>query len=425
MLMLSPLAAGFGTVTAAGLMLFGIYATGKTRGAAFRDFPRAFRQMLTPPASDRTVSPFRAFATSLAGTVGVGNLTGVAVALSLGGPGAVFWMWVSALLCMTVKYVEIYLALRHQPKEEIHYGFAPMEYVKTALEGKEFGILFALLGIFSSLIMGSAIQTEAAVEAAQEVFSIAPPITAVAFGTVTAVFLSGGIRRVTGALERMLPFLGGLFLLIGTVVVLARWDRVPACLAEIFRGAFSPDSAAGGFLGAGTVAAFRHGVGNGLFSHEAGLGSAGLAHGACGADPRKQGLWGILEVFFDTAVISTVSALMILTGGRDDVLSAAESVLGRVGEGTVGLCLILFALLSVLSWSCYGETCFVWIAGPRSATAFRILFCLSPLLSLIAKRTVLWESSEIINGGMTLLNLAALLRLRKEWSSLGRPRPGG
>lgn len=416
--MLTYLASGFGTVSAAGLMLFGLYSTVKTRGAAFRDFPQALRQLRTPPKSERTVSPFRAFATSLAGTVGVGNMTGVAVAIALGGAGAVFWMWISAFLCMTVKYIEIFLALRHQPKEEKHYAFAPIEYIRTALEGRGFAILFALLSLCSALVMGSMIQTDAAAEAAQTAFGISPLLTAIGFSAALALFFAGGLKRVTGVLEKILPLLALLFLLVGTAGILFRMDRVPQCLADIFRSAFSPKSAAGGLVGSGAVAAFRYGVGNGLFSHEAGLGSAGLAHGACGADPRSQGLWGILEVFFDTVVVSTLSALMILTSGQGNVLSAADSVLGIFGGGTVGLCLILFAFLSVMSWGCYGETCFVWLTGKSSAPIFRILFCLTPLLTLTAERQTLWALSETVNGAMTVLNLSALLGLRQEWGRL-------
>jgi AGCS family alanine or glycine:cation symporter len=167
-------------------------------------------------------------------------------------------------------------------------------------------------------------------------------------------------------------------------------------------------------------------VGNGLFSHEAGLGSAGLAHGACGADPKRQGLWGMFEVFADTVVISTVSALMILTtdtaGDSGGVLKAANSVLGFWGEGAVSLCLILFAFLSVLSWSCYGETCFVWLFGHPSAPLFRILFTATPFLAIFIPETTLWQGAEIINGAMMILNLTGLLGYNKDLKSLAHTK---
>lgn len=403
-------------------MLYGIYATSVTRGLAFRRFPDALRQILHPPQSNRPVSPFRAFATSLGGTIGVGNLTGVSVALALGGAGAVFWMWISAFLCMTIKYFEIYLAVKHQPKEEEQYAFAPMVYLKKATESKGFAGLFALFGVFSALTMGSMIQTNAAANAAKEAFHVSPWILGGLFALLTGIVVTGGVRRITGVLEKSVPLLGALFLLTGLGAILLRYDRILPAFGSIFSQAFSFSSVSGGILGSGIVLAFRHGVGNGLFSHEAGLGSGGLAHGACGACPEQQGLWGIFEVFADTIVISTVSALVILTAqvesGANSLLSAATKTLGALGGGIIAVCLILFGLLSVFSWSYYGETCFVWICGKKSALVFRILFVLSPILGAIAGQTFLWESAEIINGCMMILNLTGLLGYRQELKKL-------
>lgn len=420
--MLTHIAAGFGTVTAGALMVYGLYATVKTRFLPIRAFPAMLRQIRTPQQTGRTVSPFRAFATSLAGTIGVGNLTGVSLAIALGGAGAVFWMWVSALLCMTVKYFEVYLAMKHQPEQETHYGFAPMEYLKKATESKGFAALFALFGVFSALTMGSMIQTNAAASAANQAFSFSPLAIGILFTAGVGIFLTGGIKRITGAMEKAVPLLGGIFLSLGILVIALRYDQILPALQRIFAEAFSFSSASGGFLGSGVVLAFRHGVSNGLFSHEAGLGSAGFAHGACGADPEKQGLWGMFEVFADTMVISTVSALMILTtgvaGDSGGVLQAASTVLGTVGKGLTAGCLILFAFLSVLSWSCYGETCFVWLCGKKSAAVFRILFTATPLLAILSPENSLWESAEIINGVMMILNLTGLLGYRKEFKAI-------
>lgn len=416
--MLTQIAAGFGTVTTSALMTYGLYATIKTRGFVFRAFPTMLRQIKNPQQTGRTVSPFRAFATSLGGTIGVGNLTGVSVAIALGGPGAVFWMWISALLCMTIKYFEIYLSMKHQPEKETNYAFAPMIYLEKATESKGFPALFSLCGIFSALTMGSMIQANAACNAGQETFSLPKIVTGILFTVGTAVFLAGGIKRITGALEKAVPILGGIFLFTGILAIGIQFRQIIPAFKSIFTNAFSFSSASGGFLGSGIALAFRHGVGNGLFSHEAGLGSAGLAHGSCGASPEKQGLWGIFEVFADTIIISTISALMILTSGASDgsgsVLAAARLSLGPIGEGIISLCLILFAFLSVLSWSCYGETCFVWLCGKESALFFRILFIITPILSVFVPEGKLWESAEIINGCMMILNLTGLLGFRKE-----------
>ena len=403
-------------------MLYSIYATVKTRGSVFRALPALFRRSGTPQTNGRPVSPFRAFATSLAGTIGVGNITGVSIAIGAGGPGALFWMWVSALLCMTVKYFEVYLAVKHQPAGEDRYGFAPMEYLKKATESKGYALCFALFGLISALAMGSMIQTNAAAEAARTAFGVPAYGTGILFTIGAGIVISGGIRRVGGLLERMVPVLGGLFLLTGIAVIALRCREIPSAFAEIFKGAFSLKSASGGLLGSGIALSFRYGVGNGLFSHEAGLGSAGIAHGASGAKPEKQGLWGAFEVFADTILISTVSGLMILTcrvpASSGSVLAAAESVLGFAGKGILALCLILFAFLSVLSWSSYGEACFVWICGKETALIYRILFLLTPFPGAILKEGLLWDTAQIVNGGMLILNLTGLLGYREELSAI-------
>ena len=420
--MLDQWAAGFGTVSAGALTLFGIYAAIKTKGFALRALPAAIRQAVCPRQRGKGGSPFRAFATSLAGTIGVGNMTGVAVAIALGGAGAVFWMWVSAFLCMTVKYFEIYLALKHQPRGESTYGFGPMEYLKKATESRVFPALFAGVGILSAFGMGSLLQTGAAQESALVTFGIPPAALGAAFSLCVGVALWGGVRRVTGIAEKVIPWLGGAFLITGGIVIVRNGQNLLPALKSIFTQAFAPMAAAGGAAGQGVAAAFRHGVGNGLFSHEAGLGSAGLAHGTCNAVPERQGLWGIFEVFADTILISTVSALMLLTTEKSTV-SAASATVGPWGEITLSVCLILFALLAILSWSVYGETCAVFLGKQRAIPIYRILFTLSPALAFLLPQSVLWQTSEIINACMMILNLTGLLGFRREMTKIATLDP--
>ncbi len=423
--MLQESAAAFGTVTAGILTIYGLYATAKTKFLPFRSGKAMIRQMKSPPKTGSHISPLQSFATSLAGTVGVGNLTGVSLAIALGGPGAVFWIWVSAFVCMTVKYFEVYLAVKHQPKEEIKYGFGPMEYLKKATDSKGFAVVFALCGVFASLAMGSGVQTSAAAEGVKQAFGIPLWGMGILFSAGVGIFFALG-GKIGKTMEKVLPLLGGVFLLMGTVVILFRWNRILPAICSIFTHAFDLSSLTGGVLGSGAVLAFRHGVGNGLFSHEAGLGSGGLAHGACGADPETQGLWGAFEVFADSIVISTLSALMILTtgvaGDTGGVLSASYEVLGGFGKGLTALCLVMFAFLSVLSWSLYGETCFVWICGKKAAPVFRILYALSPLAVIFAPEDKLWQVAEILNGMMLILNITGLLGYGKELKRLGRVR---
>ncbi len=423
--MLQELAAGFGTVTAGILTVYGLYATARTKFLPFRSGKAFWRQLKCPPKTGKHISPFQSFATSLAGTVGVGNLTGVSLAIALGGPGAVFWIWISALVCMTVKYFEVYLAVKFQPEGETKYGFAPMEYLIKATDSKGFAVLFALCGVFASLAMGSMVQTNAAAGGVSQTFGLPLWGTAVLFSLGVGIFfLLGG--KIGKTMEKTLPILGAIFLILGLTVICFCIDRVWPAFKSIFAGAFDFSSVTGGLLGSGAILAFRHGVGNGLFSHEAGLGSGGLAHGACGAAPEQQGLWGAFEVFADSIVISTISALMILVtgvmGNSGGVLSASRAVLGPVGEGITALCLVAFAFLSVLSWSLYGETCFVWICGKKSAPVFRVLFALSPLVAIVAPESKLWQVAEILNGMMLILNITGLLGYGRELKRLGKVR---
>ena len=423
--MIGFLAAGFGTATAAALLLFGICANIASKGFAFRAFPSALRQAFRPADQTKTVSPLQAFATSLAGTLGVGNLTGVSLAVALGGAGAVVWMWISALLCMIIKYFEIRLALLHQPKNESVYAFAPMEYIRKATGSKFFAAAFAAAGTASALIMGNLLQTGAAAAALQTSFRIPTGVTAAVFAAGTGAVVFGGAKRIARTAEKALPALGIGFLLLGGVLLLLRARDLPEVFADIFRSAFSLRAAGGGFLGAGWIRALRYGVGNGLFSHEAGLGSAGLAHGACGADPDRQGLWGILEVFTDTILLSTVSALVILVTGVDGsdgngVTAAAQEVFGAVGGGAVSVCLALFAFLSVLSWGAYGETCFCWLAEKSGSVPFRILFSLTPLLAVLSSPANLLPVAEIANGVMLSFHLPGLIAFRKDLRRLPR-----
>lgn len=422
--MLEHLAAGFGTVTAVVLLLFGAYATIKSRGFAFRALPAAFRQIVSPEDGTQRVSPVQAFAASLAGTIGVGNITGVSVAIALGGAGAVFWMWVSALLCMSVKYYEIRLAVRNHDPQETDYSFAPMNYIRKATSSRFFSGCFALAGMLAALAMGNLVQTNAACQAGGDAFGIPSIFWGILFAVGTGAILTGGVQRVVKSAEKGIPLLGGLFLLVGVAVILRNASALPEAFRQIFSGAFSGRSVIGGSVGGGIAAAMRYGVGNGLFSHEAGLGSAGLVHGGCGANPDRQGLWGIFEVFIDTILISTVSALMILTGsGGGDVLDAAGNAFGRFGRGIVAFTLIAFAFLSVLSWGAYGETCFAYLSGKRGIWGYRTLFVMTPILAAFLTEGRLWAAAETVNGFMMILNLTALIAFRKELSEIGRLSP--
>ena len=372
-------------------------------------------------------SSARALAVALAGTLGVGNIAGVATALVLGGAGAVFWMWVSALLAMLLKYAEIVLAMRTRRADgqgRFHGG--AMHYIKVAFgqkAGAPMAAMFALLCLCCAFTLGGVIQSSAAAEAACGVFDLPPLAVGVGMGIAAALILACGSVKLERACTLLVPAVCLLFSVAAVAVLVLRRQALPSAFAAILQGAFQPFAAGAGVVGFLTSKALRYGVARGLVSNEAGCGTAPIAHIAAeNRSPAAQGVWGILEVFVDTILLCTITALVILVSGvplsgEGGVMLAVEAfsaVLGRAAAPVLALSVLLFAFATLLCWSHYGGECLIYLTGkPRAARWMSLPVLLSSIIGAVAAPAILWELTDLILALMAILNITALLICRR------------
>ena len=373
------------------------------------------------------VSPLRALSVSLAGTLGVGNITGVAVAIMLGGAGSLFWMWISAFFSMILKYAEIVLGMRHRIYENGKPLGGPMYYMEKGIGGflgKTLAFIFAILGVISAFSMGSLVQMKAASDAISETFSFPALLFGILSAILCAVLLFGGYEKISRLTAFLIPMLSAVYLVMAFRIVWLESENIYPLCREIFREAFSFSSASGGIFGFLTSAALRHGVAKGSFSHEAGCGTAPLAHaGAETKIPAKQGILGIFEVFFDTGVLCTLTGFVILlsdepisgTNGMKLVMDAFAHYYGPSARYIITVSVILFALATVICWGYYGKAMLSYITKSPTASAFYILlFCAVSAIGTVMTEGSVWQLSDLTVALMTLLNLSAVFLLRHE-----------
>ena len=379
-----------------------------------------------------SVSPFQAVTTALAGTIGTGSIAGVATALVLGGPGAVFWMWISALFGMVTKYSEIVLALRFREKNECGaYVGGPMYYIKNGLGIKWLAALFAAFAMIACIGTGNATQSNSISGVLNMNFGIAPWITGIVLTVAVGAVIIGGVKRIATVNEKLVPVMAVFFILASVFALIFSIEKIPAAFGLIFREAFNFRSAFGGAAGYGILLAMRYGVGRGVFSNEAGLGSAPIAHSASNTeDPVKQGVWGVFEVFITTIVICTMSALVILTSGiyssafeagvapsvSGAALSSAafDEALPYVGGIGIALSTVFFALSTILGWAYYGEASVGYLFKSHSRTAiavYRIVYVAFVFVGAVAEINTVWLIADCFNALMALPNLIALIGL--------------
>jgi len=387
---------------------------------------RTLRLALSKEGADG-VSPLRALSLSLAGTLGVGNITGVAIALMLGGAGALFWMWISAFFSMILKYAEIVLGMRHRIYENGKPLGGPMYYMENGIGGK-FGKMlawiFALCGVISAFSMGSLVQMKAASDAISETFSFPALLFGILAAILCAFLLFGGYEKISRLTAFFIPMLSLVYLVMAVRIVWLESERIYPLCKEIFREAFSFSSASGGIFGFLTSAALRQGIAKGSFSHEAGCGTAPLAHaGAETKIPAKQGILGIFEVFFDTAVLCTLTGFVILlsdeplsgTNGMKLVTDAFAHYYGASARYIISLSVILFALASVICWGYYGKAMLSYLTKSPTVSVFYILlFCAVSAIGTVMTEGTVWQLSDLTVALMTLINLSAVFMLRKE-----------
>ena len=375
------------------------------------------------------VSPFQAVATAMAGTIGTGSIAGLATAITLGGPGAIFWMWMSALLGMVTKFCEIVLSLKFREKNaKGEWVGGPMYYIKNGLKIKWLAALFAVFGMLACLGTGNATQSNSIADALNKTIGVAPWITGIVLTVIAACVILGGMRRIASVNEKMVPFMAVFFVVCSVVALAINYKAVPGAFKLIFEGAFNFKSAAGGLAGYGILAAMQSGFSKGVFSNEAGLGSAPIAHAASSTkDPVKQGLWGMFEVFFTTIVICTLSGLVVITSGlwvtaKEANLDGASlsiasfnSIIPTIGGVGVTLAPVFFALSTILGWAYYGEVCVGYLFGkhPKSVLIYRCIYVAVVFVGTVSQLNLIWGISTAMNGLMIIPNLIGVIGLIK------------
>ena len=375
------------------------------------------------------LSSLQALATALASTMGTGSIAGVATALTLGGPGAVFWMWISALLAMMTGCGEKLLAVKYQrpaPGGGLQGG--PMFYLRDGVGSPLLAGWFALACLPATLAGGNLVQSSSIALSLEAAFGLERVWAGVVTTLLAGLVMVGGIGRIAKVSSALVPAMALLYLGSGSLVLAGNWRAIPEAVELIFTCALSPSAALGGGAGWTVASALRYGVARGVFTNEAGLGTSAMAHGAAQVDhPARQGMWGVFEVFLSTLVVCTVTALTILVSGawepaNPSMLTGAPltaaafgSVLGRAGEGVVALSLLLFAFSSILGWSYYGQQCLRYLSGgDRLLPAYRTVFLACTLAGALWEPGAIWLLVDLSNALMALPNLAALLMLAPE-----------
>ena len=368
------------------------------------------------------VTAFQAVATALAATVGTGNVAGVATAIALGGPGAIFWMWLAAILGMTTKFAEVVLAVNFREKtEDGRYVGGPMYYIEKGLgkSWKWLAVLFAFFGALASFGIGNMTQANSVALAVEGSFKIPPLATGIVLAVLTGLVIVGGIKRIGAITEKLVPFMAAIYIAGGLFILLSNVGAIPGAFAIIFKEAFTGTAAVGGFAGATMARAIRYGIARGVFTNEAGLGSAPIAHAAATTDhPVRQGLWGIFEVFADTIVICSITALAIITTGAWEsgesgaVLTTLAFNTAIPGGGiivTIGL--VLFAYSTILGWAYYGERCLEYLAGTKPILAYRLIWVVFIVIGAVGGLEFIWSLADTLNGLMAIPNLIGVLFL--------------
>lgn len=416
----------------------GLYLTIRTGFVQITQFPRALRQFMRllreGKGEDQGISGFQALCTALAATVGTGNLVGVAGAVCIGGPGSIFWMWICGILGMATKYAEVTLAVRYRVKSGNEYLGGPMYIISRGMDRKYAWLasLYSFFGIAAAFGVGNATQINAVITGINGVLTgfggtqtrAGNLAMGVILAAVVGAMLLGGAKRIGAAAEKLVPFVSVGYIVLCIGVLILRAEYVPGAVLAIFRGAFSPRAVTGGVLGS-AIRALRIGCSRGVFTNEAGMGTASIAHAAAHTDhPARQGLMGIMEVFLDTIVICTLTALVILSSGVPVPYGtdAGGTLTTRAFAGIYGewvsvflaAALCCFAFATVLGWGLYGARCAQFLFGDRAWKWFALLQVAAVVLGAVLQTQVVWIAAETVNGLMAIPNLIALTVLSPE-----------
>ena len=418
----------------------GLWLSFQTKFIQFRRFGTSMRETFgkmfhRTDATQGAVTPFQAVCTALAATVGTGNIAGVAGAIAIGGPGAVFWMWCSALLGMCTKFVEVTLAVRFREKNrEGDWVGGPMYYIKNGLPKKWhfLAVLYAILGMLTVFGTGNATQVNAIITAVDTAIlnfhqmgtrqlASLNLVIGILIALTVALVLVGGLKRIGNVAEKLVPFMALVYVLMALGVLALNLNRVPEVFASIIKGAFSPSAVTGGAVGS-MFLCMKKGVSRGIFSNEAGLGTGSIAHAASDVDdPIRQGYFGIFEVFADTIIICSMTAFVILVSGEHITYGAAAGAELTIGGFTAvygswasllaAVAMCCFAFSTIIGWGLYGTRCLEFLVGSKANRGFMIVYSFVAIIGATMDLGLLWDLSETFNGMMVIPNLIALFLL--------------
>ena len=438
------------------LLGVGLYLTLFTKGLQFRKFGFAMKNTIGKifqkhKAGEGSITPFQAVCTALAATVGTGNIAGVAGAIALGGPGAVFWMWISALLGMCTKFSEVTLAVKFRERNEKgEWVGGPMYYIQNGLgKGwKWLACVFAVLAVLASFGIGNATQVGSIKDSINSMLynfgvfdstaglPVVNWIIGIALAVILLLVMVGGLKRLASVTEKLVPFMAVIYVVFGLGVLIVHIGKIPGVLVSIFEGAFNAKAVTGGIVGS-MVVAMQRGISRGIFSNEAGMGSAPMAHASADTDhPVRQGLYGIFEVFMDTIVVCSITALVVLCAGQgleygtnvgaEMTISGFTATYGGWVSIITAIAICSFAFSTILGWSLYGSRCCEYLFGPKSVTPYVVIFGLVAVVGAVADLGLLWSIADTLNGLMAVPNLIALallspvvFKLVKEFFSKG------
>lgn len=401
-----------------------VFLTIRTKGIQRKVF-HAIRLSITPDKeASGDVSGFGALATAMAATIGTGNIVGVATAVGIGGPGAVFWVWLTGLFGMATKYSEAVLSIKYRVRaKDGSFIGGPMYALERGLGQKWLGILFAVFTAIACFGIGNMTQGNSIAESVQNTFGISKTITGVILTIITGLCILGGVKSIAKVCEKLVPFMAGFYILGCFIILILNIEYIPDTFSVILRSAFNPSAAGGGFVGVSVMTCIRYGVARGLFTNESGLGSAPIVDAAAATrNPSRQGLISMSGVFWDTIVVCLMTGLVLVSTmlrdpvGMDglvgaELTSAAFGTIPTVGPIVLTIGLITFAWSTILGWSYYGERAWVYLCGMKAVKPFRIAWTLVVFVGCAAALEVVWNVADTLNACMAFPNLIALLGL--------------
>jgi len=407
------------------LLITGVFLTIGLRFLPIRKLPNTLKQLLKgrkPGTARGDITPFQALTTELSATIGTGNIAGVATAIFMGGPGAIFWMWVCAVFGMATKFCESFLAVKYRHVlEDGTISGGPMWYISKGLHTKWLAWFFAFFGAISAFGIGNMAQSNSVALVLCKCWRIPEVVTGVSLAILAALVIIGGIKRIGRVTEIMVPFMSLIYIGGAFLILIFNLTKIDDVFSLIITHAFTPIAASSGFAGAVVSQAIRYGVTRGVFSNEAGLGSTPIAHAAAKTDsPLNQGFISMSGVFFDTIVICSMTAFVILlfpeawsSGENSYSLSSLAFNLGLPGLGKhiVTLCLAVFAFSTIIGWSYYGEKCIQYLFGFSARSPYRLIYCIFIAIGATIEVNLVWDLSDILNASMAIPNLIALLGL--------------